>query len=141
MKSEYRMFGIITAFLLVACVVYAAWTNGAQGGVEWIGAVALLLSGLLCGMCGLYFYFVSRRIDPRPEDRPDAEISEGVGEIGFFSPGSYWPFGIALAAVSAAIGVAYWAVWLVVIALAGVIIAVGGLLFEYYTGSRRAAEH
>ncbi len=51
--------------------------------------VALALSGLLCLMCGGYFWFVSRRIDLRPEDRDDAEIADGAGEIGFFSPGSY----------------------------------------------------
>ena len=51
-------------------------------------------------MCGGFFWFVSRRIDLRPEDRPDGEIAEGAGEIGFFSPGSYWPFGLALAARS-----------------------------------------
>jgi hypothetical protein len=141
MKSEYRLFGVVTAFLFVACIVYSFWTRGALGGVDWIGATALLLSGLLCGMCGAYFWFVSRRIDPRPEDRPDAEIAEGAGEIGFFSPGSYWPFGLGLAAVSAAIGVAYWKVWLLIVGLLAVIITVGGLLFEYYTGSRRAAEH
>ena len=49
-------------------------------------------------MCGGFFWFVSRRIDPRPEDRQDAEIADGAGEIGFFSPGSYWPFGLALSA-------------------------------------------
>ncbi len=67
--------------------------------IEWIGTVALLLCfALLCLMCGGFFWFVSRRIEPRPEDRPDAEIAEGAGEVGFFSPGSYWPFGMALAA-------------------------------------------
>jgi hypothetical protein len=141
MKSEYRMFGLVTAFLFVACIVYSFWTRGALGGVDWIGATALLLSGLLCGMCAAYFWFVSRRIDPRPEDRPEAEIAEGAGEIGFFSPGSYWPFGLGLTAVSAALGVAYWKVWLLVLGLIGVLVTVGGLLFEYYTGSRRTVEH
>ena len=49
-------------------------------------------------IAGSFFWFVSRRIDPRPEDRPDAEIAEGAGDLGFFSPGSYWPIGIAGAA-------------------------------------------
>ena len=63
------------------------------GAVDWIGSTALILSGLLCGMCAGYFWFVSRRIDLRPAVRADAEMAEGAGEIGFFSPGSYWPFG------------------------------------------------
>ena len=47
----------------------------------------------LTGLIGGFFWFVSRRIDARPEDRKDAEIADGAGELGFFSPGSYWPFG------------------------------------------------
>ena len=60
------------------------------------GTAALLLSGGLLGIGGSFFWFVSRRIDARPEDRNDAEIAEGAGELGFFSPGSYWPVAIAL---------------------------------------------
>ena len=143
MKSEYRLFGVITAFLFVACGVYAAWTwaEGSGHRVEWIGTIALILSGLLCLMCGGYFWFVSRRIDARPEDRADAEIADGAGEVGFFSPGSYWPFALALAATTAGLGTVFWATWLIAIGMCAVLLATGGLLFEYYSGSRRGAEH
>ncbi len=60
--------------------------------------------------------------------------------MGFFSPGSYWPFGIALAALVAGLGLVYWQVWLLAAGLIAVLAAAGGLLFEYYTGARRAAE-
>ena len=92
-------------------------------------------------MCGGFFWFVSRRIDPRPEDRPDAEIADGAGEIGFFSPGSYWPFGIALSAAIAGLGLVFWQWWLIALGLVAVIVGACGLLFEYYTGTRRTAEH
>src|SRR6266498_2993539 len=101
MKTDYKFFIGVAGFLLAAALVYALWTRGESGHLEWIGTVALVLSGLLCTMCGGFFWFVSRRIDLRPEDRPDAEIAEGAGEIGFFSPGSYWPFGLAVAAALA----------------------------------------
>jgi hypothetical protein len=140
MKSEWRLFGLITAFLYLAAAVYAWWTKYSLHGVEWIGTVALILSGLLTGMCALYFWLVSRRIDPRPEDDPDAEMTDGAGEVGFFSPGSYWPFGLALAALIAGLGLVYWQTWLIAAGLIGVLLATGGLLFEYYTGARRAAE-
>jgi cytosine/uracil/thiamine/allantoin permease len=140
MKSEWRLFGLVAAFLFACCVVYAFWTRASLGSVDWIGSTALVLSGLLCAMCAMYFFIVSRRIDPRPEDRPEAEISDGAGEVGFFSPGSYWPFGIALAALVAGIGMVYWQVWLLAVGLIGILVACGGLLFEYYTGARRAAE-
>ena len=100
--------------------------------------IALALSFLLCLMCGGYFWFVSRRIDPRPEDRDEGEIADGAGEIGFFSPGSYWPFGLALAAVLTGIGMVYLFWWLIVAGILAVLFATGGLLFEYYTGARKA---
>jgi hypothetical protein len=140
MKTEWRLFGLVAAFLFVAFAVYAFWTRAELGSVDWIGSTALVLSGLLSGMCAGYFWFVSRRIDLRPEDRPDADMAEGAGEIGFFSPGSYWPFGLGLAALVAGIGLVYWQIWLLVIGVVGVLFATGGLLFEYYTGARRTAE-
>jgi hypothetical protein len=140
MKSEWKLFGLISGFLFVAATVYAFWSKYADGHVEWIGSVALVLSGLLCSMCFIYFFVVSRRIDARPEDRGDADIAEGAGEVGFFSPGSYWPFGLALSALIGGIGLVYWQLWLLAAGLLAVLAATGGLLFEYYSGSRRAAE-
>ncbi|MFY1703423.1 cytochrome c oxidase subunit 4 [Micromonospora sp. WMMA1923] len=141
MKTEWRIFLIIAGFLFATTVLYGAWTAGDSGQIEWIGSTALLLSFLLCSMLGGFFWFVSRRIDLRPEDRPDAEIAEGAGEIGFFSPGSYWPFGLALAASVAGLGLVFWQLWLVGLGLVAVVFATCGLLFEYYTGTRRTAEH
>lgn len=141
MKTEWKIFLIVSTFLYGVTILYAAWTYGEGGRVEWVGTVALLLSGLLTSMCGGFFWFVSRRIDLRPEDRADGEIADGAGEIGFFSPGSYWPFGLALAASIAGLGLVYWQMWLLAVGLVAVILAACGLLFEYYTGTRRTAEH
>jgi hypothetical protein len=143
MKSEYKLFAVIAGFLFGTSAVYGYWTwyDSPTHRMEWIGVVALILSGLLCTMCGGYFWFISRRIDLRPEDRADAEIAEGAGEVGFFSPGSYWPFGLALSASLAGLGMVFWAPWMIAVGMIAVILATGGLLFEYYTGSRRGAEH
>jgi hypothetical protein len=141
MKTEYKIFAIVAGFCFGAATVYALWTRGQVNSVEWVGTVALILSGLLCSMCGGFFWFVSRRIDPRPEDRPDGEIAEGAGEVGFFSPGSYWPFGLALSAATAAMGLVYWMWWLVALGLVAVVFSACGLLFEYYSGTRQTAEH
>jgi hypothetical protein len=141
MRTEWKLFGVISVFLAAATIVYALWTNGVENGVDWVGTVALALSFLLTTMCGGFFWFVSRRIEPRPEDRSDGEIADGAGEIGFFSPGSYWPFGLALAATIAGLGLVFWQVWLLAIGLIALIMAACGLLFEYYSGTRRAAEH
>jgi hypothetical protein len=141
MRTEYKIFGIIGAFCFGAALVYGLWTKGQVNRVEWVGTVALILSGLLCSMCAGFFWFVARRIDLRPEDRPDAEIAEGAGEVGFFSPGSYWPFGLAFSAATAAMGLVFWMWWLVALGLVMVVFAASGLLFEYYSGTRQTAEH
>jgi hypothetical protein len=140
-KTEYKIFLGVSGFLFVAAIVYGLYTNGTGTHVEWVGTVALLLSGLLCSMCGGFFWFVARRIDLRPEDREDAEIVEGAGEIGFFSPGSYWPFGLALFAAIGGLGLAFVQWWLLALGMLGVILSAGGLLFEYYSGTRHTAEH
>ena len=141
MKTEYKIFAGVAGFLFAAAIVYGFYTRGTGTHVEWVGTVALILSGLLCSMCGGFFWFVARRIDLRPEDREDGEIAEGAGEIGFFSPGSYWPFGIALSASIAALGLVFWMWWLIALGLILVIFSACGMLFEYYSGTRHTAEH
>lgn len=137
MKIEARLFLTIAVFCWVIAIVYGVWTSSSQGHVEDVGVAALILSGGLLGLSGSFFWFVSRRIDARPEDRGDAEIAEGAGELGFFSPGSYWPFGIALAATVAGAGLAFLQLWLVIVGVIAILITVAGLLFEYYVGGRR----
>jgi hypothetical protein len=141
LKTEYKIFAGVAAFLFGAAAVYGSYTYGEIGQLEWIGFVALILSGLLCSMCGGFFWFVARRIDLRPEDREDGEIAEGAGEVGFFSPGSYWPFGLALFAAIAGLGLVFWMWWLVALGMIMVVFAACGLLFEYYSGTRHPAEH
>ncbi len=128
MKVEALIFNLITLFCFVAATVYGFWAQ------EPIGTTALALSGGLTGLVGGFFWFVSRRIDPRPEDRKDAEIAEGAGELGFFPPASYWPFALALAAATTGVGVGFWYMWLILIGVAALIVTIGGLLFEFYVG-------
>ena len=133
MRTEARLFGVLCGLFFAFAIAYAVWTYIEGTGVEVIGTTALILSGGLALIIGSYFAFIARRIDPRPEDRLDADIAEGAGELGFFSPGSYWPIGIALAATVAGLGLAFLEYWLLVGGIVGVLFAVGGLLFEYYT--------
>ena len=128
MKVEALIFNLLAVLFVIAGIVYGIWAR------EPIGTTALFLSAGLTGLIGLFFWFVSRRIDARPEDRKDAEIADGAGELGFFSPGSYWPLGLAGAAGLMGLGLAFWYYWLIIIAIFALLIAVGGLLFEYYHG-------
>ena len=131
MRVEARIFEIVTAFFFLSAVVYGAWSSG-----EPVGTVALVLTGGLTFIIGTYFRFVARRVRMRPEDNADAEISDGAGEMGFFSPGSYWPFGIALSATVAGFALAFGEWWLVAVGLALVLSTVAGLIFEYHVGPR-----
>jgi hypothetical protein len=144
MKTEHRLFAIVMVSMFVFTGIYAYWTwnngNPAYGRpyeIEWVGTIGFLFSGLLTGMIWLVFWVISRRIDLRPEDRPDGEIADVSGEVGFFSPGSYWPLGLALTAVISGVGVVFWMPWLIAAGGAALLFAVGGLTFEYYTGTRK----
>ena len=132
MKVESRIFEIVTAFFFVAAIVYALTSH------EVVGIVALFLTGGLSLIIGTYFRFVSRRLEERPEDNPEAEVSDGAGDVGFFSPGSYWPIPVAAAAAITGIGLAFFFVWLLVIGVVLLLLAVGGLVFEYHI---RPSEH
>jgi hypothetical protein len=127
MKVEARLFDVTTSFFFISAIVYGIWAQ------EPVGTVGLILSGGLSMIIGSYFHFVARRLERRPEDNPDAEISDGAGEIGFFSAGSYWPVAIAASGGVAALALAFWQVWLLVIGLVLVLMAVAGLIFEYHT--------
>ena len=139
MRVEARLFLGLTAFCWAAAVLYGFWSHRDQGHVEVAGLAGLILSGGLLGITGSFFWFVSRRIDPRPEDRGDAEIAEAAGELDFFSPGSYWPITIAGAATVTGAGFAFFQMWLAIVGVLGILFTVGGLLFEYYIGGRRPA--
>jgi hypothetical protein len=128
MKLEAFIFSGLAAFFFGTAVIYGFFSD-----LEPVGMAGLVLSGGLCIIVGGFFWFVSRRIDLRPEDRKDADIVDGAGELGFFSPGSYWPIGIAASAGLIAIALAFFYIWLLLIAFSALIFTVGGLLFEYYS--------
>ena len=90
-------------------------------------------------LVGTYFQFVARRLEsPRPEDNPAGEVSDGAGDVGFFSPGSYWPIILAVSVALMAISLAFMYFWAVAISAIILLICVGGLLFEYHV---RPSDH
>ena len=132
MKVEARLFEIVTAFCFLVGIVYTVLTG------EPVGVAGLFLTGGLCLIVGTYFRFVARRLESRPEDNPEAEVSDGAGDVGFFSPGSYWPFGLALSVALVAISMAYMYFWALTISAVILLISIGGLIFEYHI---RPSEH
>jgi hypothetical protein len=138
MHIEARLFEFLTAFFALCTVLYGTLTGVyAYGGIEWAGTTALVLTTGLTLITGTFFRFVARRLDTRPEDYEDAEISDGAGELGFYSPGSWWPLLIALSASVTAVGVALWLPWLIAAGGVFVLATAAGLVFEYYTGPEK----
>jgi hypothetical protein len=126
-KVEGLIFGMVAAFFAVVTPIY--WFMS----YDPTGTVALGLTFGLGAMISLYFFIVSRRIGPRPEDRQDGEIDELAGEYGFFSPHSWWPLAAALAASVVFLGLVF-AWFIVIIGVALSAVAVIGMVFEYYRG-------
>ena len=131
MKVEGWLFAAGFFFFAIAAVIYGLLAE------EPVGTVALAFTAGLSFLIGYYLLFTARRIDPRPEDSKTAEIVEGAGELGFYSPHSWWPLAVAGAAAISFLGVAVgW--WLFIIGVGAGVLAVIGLVFEYYRGEPAA---
>jgi hypothetical protein len=134
MKSEALIFGITTVFLVLVTPAYWFITDASERGPDWTGTSALVMTTLLAAMVTLYLGFHAKKMDPRPEDRKDAEIADGAGELGFFPPYSWWPLWCALTLAVMVFGLAAGAWWMFIIGTALGSVALSGLIFEYYRG-------
>ena len=128
MRAEAFMFAATTAFFVLVAPAYWFITG------DWTGTSALTMTMLLAGMVTLYLGFHAARMDPRPEDRKEAEIADGAGELGFFPPYSWWPMWCALTPAVIVYGVALGLWWLAIIGGALGALALSGWIFEYYRG-------
>jgi hypothetical protein len=100
-------------------------------GGEPLGISCLLLSSLLAAMVGYYVWFTDRRIGTTlPEDNLLGEIADSAGELGFYSPHSWWPLPVAISASAMGLGLIIgW--WLTVISLGVLILSIIGFVTEY----------
>jgi hypothetical protein len=127
MKVEGWLFLGCGVFFIGADIVY--WYTS----YDPTGTAALALAVGLALLTGFYLLFTGRRLPRRPEDDNEGEIIQGTGEIGFFSPHSWWPLWVGLAAAFTAVGFAVgW--WMVLIGVVFVVLASIGFVFEYYRG-------
>jgi hypothetical protein len=128
MKFEGTLFIGCAIFFGVVDIIYWYFSK------DPTGTTALALSVALAFLTGFYLLFTGRRLPERPEDNPGGEVEEGTGELGFFSPHSWWPLYVGLAAALAALGVAIgW--WLFLIGLLALFLTTIGFVFEYYRGN------
>ena len=125
----------VEGWLFVGCGIFLAGADIVYWYLSYdpTGTTALALAVGLMLLVGFYVLFTGRRLPPRPEDDDAAEVADGAGEIGFFSPHSWWPLFVGSAAAFTALGFAFgW--WMVLIGLVSVIFASIGFVFEYYRG-------
>jgi hypothetical protein len=125
MKTSWILFVGLSIFYVILTVIY--W----QLGGEPVGITAIALSAGLALIVGFYLWFTNRRLgNLLPEDNQQGEIADSAGEIGFFSPHSWWPLPVGLSAAAVGVGLIIgW--WLVLIAVGALIISVLGLALEY----------
>ena len=125
MKANWQLFTGLSVFYVLMTVVY--WYVGGEA----VGITGMLLAACLAGMVGFYVWFTQKRIGKlMPSDNLTAEISDGAGELGFYSPHSWWPLPVALAAVAMGMGLIIgW--WLTIIATTALFFGIVGWVTEY----------
>ncbi|WP_062385785.1 cytochrome c oxidase subunit 4 [Demequina iriomotensis] len=129
MRTEANIFIIPAAFFFLAGTAYGIFTHWA----EWVGFLAIYLTGGMFAMVAVYFKMLEKRHGKRAEDREDAEISEDAGVQGTFAPWSWWPLvvgaGAALSFVALAVG---W--WIMAPAVVLGVIGLVGWVMEFSRG-------
>lgn len=120
MRMEALVLLGVAIFFGIVGVVY--WFTSYEDG----GTMMLVGTCLLGLLPGSYYYWWHRRMGDRPEDRPDATLEEGAGEIATFPSSSIWPFVLGMGAFMLVLAFAFglWfffpAVGLILTALVGV---------------------
>ncbi|HUY64740.1 MAG TPA: cytochrome c oxidase subunit 4 [Acidimicrobiales bacterium] len=127
MRIEALIMIGVALFFAMTGVIYWFWGYEQGGTVMLIGTTAL---GLLPGT---YYYWWSRRMKPRPEDRPDATMEEGAGVIGAFPDSSVWPFVLGMGLFLVVLSVVF-GLWLLAPGFALVVSAAVGVTAESRRG-------
>ena len=128
MKAETYIFGICSVFFVLVAPAYWFITG------DPTGTAALTMTFLLALLVTFYLYVAGKKVGLRPEDRQDAEIADGAGELGFFPPYSWWPLwcGLTLAVIVFSVALSAW--WLLIMGFGFGAITVCGWIYEYYRG-------
>jgi hypothetical protein len=135
MRANTNLFWILFGFFILADAAYTIWAMLYYGHPEWVGTVAIGLTGIMSAFIAFYLGKVmSSQGGVLPEDRPDANIEDGDAELGHFSPWSWWPIVLAFACglifLALAVGM-----WIIYIGGALVAVALVGWVYEYYRGN------
>jgi hypothetical protein len=125
MKVSFRLFLGLTLFYFMMAIIY--W----QLGGENVGIIAITLSGGLAGLIGFYiWYSMKHQGGVLPEDNHDGEIADSAGDLGFYSPHSWWPLPVALSMMASGLGlIVGW--WLTLIGVGALLVSIVGFVTEY----------
>ena len=118
MVAMERIGYLFGGFAALMAVIYGLWNDFS----EPVGVTGLVLGALLGFMIAGYLNITERRMDIVPEDWEEAEIEDGAGVLGFFSPGSIWPFAMSMSIGVLGLGIAFWQLWLLAI---GAVLLIG----------------
>ena len=125
MKANWQLFTGLSIFYVIMSIVYY------YVGGEAVGITGMILAACLAGMVGFYIWFTQKRIGfDIPSDNVDGEIADDAGELGFYSPHSWWPLPVALSMCALTLSLIIgW--WLTVISLGALVISIIGMVTEY----------
>jgi hypothetical protein len=134
MKTNIVVLWVLTAYFGVLTAVYTVWAIIDSGELEWIGTIAIGLSGVLSAFIAFYLQVqMKNQGGVLPEDRLDAEIDDGDPELGFYSPWSWWPVMLAAGAGIAILGLSV-GIWVALYGVPLILVALVGWTYEYYRG-------
>jgi hypothetical protein len=128
----------VEALVLLGVAVFF----GITGAVYWFtsyedGGTMMLVGTCLLGLLpGGYYFWWHRRMAPRPEDRPDATVADGAGEVQAFPSSSIWPFVLGMGAFMLVLAFAF-GMWFFFPAVGLFLTALVGVTAE----SRRGGRH
>lgn len=128
LRPEFLLFAGLAVFFLLVGSVYLVVADA-----EPVGTTVFFMVSGLAGIIAGYLWVLSRRISLRPEDDPLGEIRVRTGEVGVFSPHSWWPLVLGAASALLFLGAAI-GFWITGIGVAVGIIGLVGQIFEFSRG-------
>lgn len=135
MKTNFRLFYGFAIFYFLITIIY--WLVGGEA----VGITAMGLSSGLAALVAFYLWYSAKQQGGvLPEDNLDGEIADGAGDLGFFSPHSWWPLPVAFSACLAGLGLLIgW--WLALIGIGALVVSIVGFVTEYEKPSSHANQH
>ena len=135
MKANWKLFTGLAVFYAIMAFVYY-WVGG-----ETVGITGMILAACLAAMVGFYVWFTQKRIGfDIPSDDLQGEIADDAGELGFYSPHSWWPLPVALSSCVTGLGLIIgW--WLTLIGVGALLISIFGFVTEYEKPLPENASH